>query len=85
MAYDAPKNNHVGTEGLAYTEVNKQADNVIFLKERSDNAVAHAADGTLHKTSAVVRGESATALVIETRTSDPTSPVTGQIWLRTDL
>jgi len=24
-------------------------------------------------------------LIIETRTSDPTSPVTGQIWLRTDL
>ena len=24
-------------------------------------------------------------LIIETRTSDPASPVTGQIWLRTDL
>ncbi len=24
-------------------------------------------------------------LIIETRTSDPTSPVTGQIWLRTDI
>ena len=27
----------------------------------------------------------ATALVIENRTSDPSSPATGQIWLRTDL
>jgi hypothetical protein len=24
-------------------------------------------------------------LIIETRTSDPSSPVTGQMWLRTDL
>ena len=29
--------------------------------------------------------EQATSLVIENRTSDPGSPVTGQIWLRTDL
>jgi len=27
----------------------------------------------------------ATALVIENRTSDPATPVDGQIWLRTDL
>lgn len=27
----------------------------------------------------------AITLVIENRTSDPTSPVNGQIWLRTDL
>ena len=32
-----------------------------------------------------VRSDSATALVLEIRTSDPGSPVTGQIWLRTDL
>lgn len=29
--------------------------------------------------------QQATSLVIENRTSDPVSPVTGQIWLRTDL
>ena len=27
----------------------------------------------------------ATSLVIENRTSDPSTPVAGQIWLRTDL
>ena len=30
-------------------------------------------------------GQQATALVVENRTSDPGSPVDGQIWLRTDL
>ncbi len=34
---------------------------------------------------ALGRADSTTALVIETRTSDPGSPVEGQIWLRTDL
>ncbi len=29
--------------------------------------------------------QQATALVIENRTSDPGTPVNGQIWLRTDL
>lgn len=31
------------------------------------------------------RKDASRSLVIETRTSDPTSPATGQIWLRTDL
>jgi len=30
-------------------------------------------------------GQQATALVVENRTSDPSTPVDGQIWLRTDL
>jgi hypothetical protein len=30
-------------------------------------------------------GQQALAFVIENRTSDPGSPVTGQIWIRTDL
>lgn len=30
-------------------------------------------------------GQQATSLLIENRTSDPGSPATGQIWLRTDL
>lgn len=30
-------------------------------------------------------GQQALSFVIENRTSDPPSPVTGQIWLRTDL
>jgi hypothetical protein len=29
--------------------------------------------------------QEATSLIIENRTSDPSSPVEGQIWLRTDL
>jgi len=29
--------------------------------------------------------QQATAFVVENRTSDPSSPVDGQIWLRTDL
>ena len=29
--------------------------------------------------------QQATSLVIENRTSDPSSPVSGQMWLRTDL
>lgn len=37
---------------------------------------ADAAEGTIKATG---------GLIIETRTSDPASPVTGQIWLRTDL
>lgn len=31
------------------------------------------------------RGEQAKTFVIENRTSDPASPITGQLWLRTDL
>src|SRR5205085_9183314 len=30
-------------------------------------------------------GQQATSLLIENRTSDPVSPATGQVWLRTDL
>jgi hypothetical protein len=40
---------------------------------------------TEHKTAEVIRAEVATPLYVETRTSDPGTPVTGQIWLRTDL
>jgi len=30
-------------------------------------------------------GQQATALVVENRTTDPSTPADGQIWLRTDL
>ena len=40
---------------------------------------------TEHKTSTVIRAEVATPLYVETRTADPTTPVVGQIWLRTNL
>lgn len=32
-----------------------------------------------------IPGNSASALVVENRTSDPESPVVGRVWLRTDL
>lgn len=84
MGYTIPKNNFTAMDGLTYDDVNKQADNDIYFKGKADASDAHAADGTIHKTSVTIRGEPI-ALVIETRTSDPTSPATGRIWLRTDL
>lgn len=42
-------------------------------------------DPLKHKTSETIRGETGTALYLETRTSDPASPSDGRIWLRTDL
>lgn len=45
----------------------------------------HKNDSTVHKSSLTVRTENATALIVETRSTDPTSPEVGRIWLRTDL
>lgn len=89
MAWSTPKVDWAGVDTVAYTDMNRIEANTVALDTRIDtletDTAAHAADTTIHKTSATIRGESGTALVIETRTSDPGSPVSGQIWLRTDL
>lgn len=40
---------------------------------------------TEHKTATVIRAEVGTPLYVEVRTDDPGTPVTGQIWLRSDI
>lgn len=55
----------------------ERRDRRLMLRlEQIANAFSDAPDGTLTLTS---------RLIIENRTDDPASPVTGQIWLRTDL
>lgn len=89
MAWSTPKTNWTSNDGAAETDFNRIEGNTAELKSIHDilegEYDTHAADTSKHKTSDVVRGESATLLVIENRTSDPSSPATGRIWLRTDL
>ena len=55
----------------------ERRDKRLMLRlEQIANAFSDAADGTLTLTA---------RLIVENRTDDPASPVTGQIWLRTDL
>jgi hypothetical protein len=89
MAYVTPKTNWIVTDGVGYADMNRIEGNTeqnhVDIGTLDGDLDTHTGDSTIHKTSGTVRGESATALVIECRTSDPGSPVNGQIWLRTDL
>lgn len=76
MAYVTPVTNWAGG-AIASADLNRIEGNIVYLK-------AHADDTTIHQTTAQTR-ENTGALVIEARTSDPTTPVNGRIWLRTDL
>lgn len=54
----------------------RRSARMMLRLEQIASAFSDAADGTLTLTS---------RLIIENRTDDPASPVTGQIWLRTDI
>jgi len=58
------------------------ADNAIIVLDRAGNEVFRL-DETGSKI--IMNQKQIASLVIENRTSDPTSPVEGQIWIRTDV
>jgi hypothetical protein len=68
-----------------------QGDIKSDLDQRIDTRTSQSVQGTKTFASLKLSGSmnanqnQITSLVIENRTSDPTDPVTGQIWLRTDL
>lgn len=76
MVWVTPKTDFAGG-ALASSDMNNIGEDLNVLK-------THVDDTTIHQTTVESR-TAVTALVIETRTSDPTSRVNGQIWLRTDL
>ncbi len=77
MVWHTPKTDWT-TGPLPAANLNEIGDDLQYLKDHVDTT-------TIHKTSSEIRGESATQLVIECRTSDPSTPANGKIWLRTDL
>jgi hypothetical protein len=85
MAYETPKNDFNANTGMSYDDANRVANDVIYLKGKTDDYGTHKDTAAIHKTSEDIRKESGTPLIVELRTSDPASPVNGQIWLRTDL
>jgi hypothetical protein len=72
--------------GLAslWTSVNPVLANAQMGYE-SDTGRVKVGDGATAWNTLPYRFDGSAGLIIENRTSDPGSPVTGQIWLRTDL
>ena len=87
--YTTPKTDWTSSDGVSYTDLNRIEEDIVYLKETTDDTVAdletHAEDATIHKTSEAIRVESGTAFVNEVRTSDPASPAIGRMWLNTTV
>ena len=64
---------------LVSVDVGLVTDLAAFVTARKLNSLA-APDGAVD-----FAGQQATGLCVENRTSDPSSPTVGQVWLRTDL
>lgn len=71
----------VEANSVALTTVKADEDVADAINKKHSDTLDHAESHTLNSHSNMI----ATGLVIENRTDDPTSPTTGQIWLRTDL
>ncbi|GEM_PF-5297004 len=83
MVYEVPKNNFDVNTGMTYDDANKQANNVIHLKEKADDyELVHKLDATIHKTSAQVREDASAPFCYEVLTEDPVNPKVGRAWLR---
>jgi len=81
--YEPPKNDFNAKTGMTFDDANKQANNVIYLKEKADDYEnTHKADTTIHKTAEAVRTDKDTAFCYEVRYSDPDNPEVGRAWLR---
>jgi hypothetical protein len=89
MAWQTPKTDWNVDDGVGYADLNRIEGNT--LQNHTDIGTLdgdlddHIGDGTIHETSAVIRAKSNETIRIECRTSDPSSPQNGEIWLRTDL
>lgn len=64
-------------------EVDLNAESL--LEEEKERIAQLLGSSYLHHKSHEAGGGDEVALVIENRTDDPSTPVNGQIWLRTDL
>lgn len=72
-SYYLARANHTGTQPIStLSDHNKANHDALGINAATLNGVANPRTAI-------------TTLVVETRTSDPGSPITGQIWLRTDL
>lgn len=77
-AWTTPKTDWDAADALPASDLNRIETNTQYLKDHVD-------DTTIHQTNEEVRGDDETALILECRTSDPSTPATGRIWIRTDL
>jgi len=88
MAYQTEKIDWITTDHPTNDDLNRIEGNIAYLKATLDSLVAtvsaHTGDTTIHKTAAVIRADGTLPLVAELRTSDPSSPATGSLWVRTD-
>ena len=61
-------------------------DELVIFDDGSEQKIFfRTAKGAVKSLSPDIRAENDIEVVIENRTSDPSSPATGRIWLRTDL
>ena len=79
MTYVTPKTNWATSDTPGPADLNRIEGNIADIHD------SHVLDTTIHDTKANIRSASTVILVVECRTSDPPSPVSGQLWLRTDL
>lgn len=89
MAWQTPVEDWEAPDCPLYSDFNRIESNIAYLKgvydTLNDTVTTHTADTTIHFTTATCRAADSVPFVLECRQSDPASPVTGQIWLRTDL
>lgn len=88
MAYTTDKTDWESTDRPTNADMNRIEANIAYLKATLDalaiTVSTHTRDTTIHKTAAVIRADGTLPLVAEIRTSDPSSPTTGMLWVRTD-
>jgi hypothetical protein len=88
MAYETEKLDWLGTDRPTNDDMNRIEGNIAYLKAALDaltaSVAAHTGETDIHKTAAEIRADGTLPLVVELRTSDPSSPATGSIWERTD-
>lgn len=87
MTFQTPKTDWTSADGVDTADLNRIEGNIGELKGDHDSLElsvnSHHSDTTIHKTSSTIRNESATALTLEVRSDDPSSPAVGRIWINT--
>lgn len=59
--------------------------NLVATKADQATVVTHLADTAIHATATAIREDETKALTVEVRSTDPTTPEVGRLWLRSDL
>lgn len=77
------------SDAIGADDFNRIEGNIEHLKAIHDNLDQdvdnHITDQSIHKTAEVIRTAHTLPFRLEVRTSDPTAPQPGQIWIRVDL